>query len=65
MHLAEDFAQSFQTMMTDFRASYGAGIAIRLGQIARVEINYCWPYKFCKGDRLAPGVQLGLGVDFL
>lgn len=62
---AEDFAQSFQTMLTDFRASYGIGLAVRLGQIARVEINYCWPYRFCKGDRLVKGVQLGLGIDFL
>jgi len=61
----EDFAQSFQTMLKDFRASYGIGLAIRLGQLARIEINYCWPYRFSKGDRLVRGVQLGLGIDFL
>jgi outer membrane protein insertion porin family len=62
---AEDFAQSFQQLLSNFRAAYGVGLAMRLGQVARIELNYCWPLMFSKGDRLARGVQFGLGIDFL
>lgn len=33
------------------RLSYGAGIVLRLGGIARLEVNYCVPVRTQKGDR--------------
>lgn len=33
------------------RWSYGAGIVLRLGNIARLELNYCIPMGVQKGDR--------------
>lgn len=33
------------------RWSYGAGIVLRLGNIARLELNYCVPMGVQKGDR--------------
>lgn len=48
-----------------FRLSYGVGLAMKLGGIARIELNYVIPIKAEKGDRVAPGVQLGVGVNFL
>jgi len=33
------------------RLSYGAGIVLRLGGIARLELNYCVPVRTQKGDR--------------
>lgn len=36
------------------RWSYGAGVVLRLGNIARLELNYCVPMGVQKGDRWAP-----------
>lgn len=33
------------------RWSYGAGIVLRLGNIARLELNYCVPMGVQQGDR--------------
>lgn len=35
----------------NIRLSYGAGIVLRLGGIARLEVNYCVPLWARKGDR--------------
>ena len=29
----------------DFRLSYGLGLALKLGGVARIELNYCVPVK--------------------
>jgi len=47
------------------RLSYGVGIAVRLAWMARVELNYCIPLKFERGDKVYPGLQFGIGVNFL
>jgi len=47
------------------RWSYGAGIVLRLGNIARLELNYCVPMGVQKGDRTCDGVQFGAGIRFL
>lgn len=50
---------------TNIRISFGLGVAIRLGHMARIEVNYCIPYAYDRLDRLNPGVQFGIGVQFL
>lgn len=47
------------------RVAYGIGLAIRLGQMARFEINYCIPHQFDDADELNRGVQFGIGVQFI
>lgn len=47
------------------RGTIGLGLAIRLGQLARVELNYCHPIAFHATDNVRPGVHFGIGVDFL
>ena len=32
-------------MTEDFRLSYGLGLALKLGGVARIELNYCVPVK--------------------
>jgi len=49
----------------NFRLSYGFGLALKFGGIARIELNYCLPVRAQKGDKIAPGLQLGVGVSFL
>nr|CAD7576613.1 unnamed protein product [Timema californicum] len=46
-------------------SAYGAGVAIRLGQMARVEFNYCIPVSIRKGDVSYPGLQFGIGLEYL
>ncbi|XP_069685589.1 sorting and assembly machinery component 50 homolog isoform X1 [Periplaneta americana] len=47
------------------RLAYGIGVAVRLGQMARVELNYCMPVLFRREDQPHPGVQFGIGMHFL
>lgn len=49
----------------NFRLTYGLGLAFMLGGVARIELNYCVPLRTQKGDKPAPGLQLGVGIDFL
>ncbi|KAG8225240.1 hypothetical protein J437_LFUL008777 [Ladona fulva] len=49
----------------NIRIAYGIGVALRLGQVARVELNYCVPISAQKYDHICPGVQLGVGLSFL
>lgn len=59
------FSRSIDEATHNFRLSYGIGLALKLGGIARVELNYCIPILAQRGDRPAPGLQLGVGVNFL
>lgn len=43
----------------------GVGLVAKLHDLARLEINYCVPICFRKGDRPKQGLSLGIGVDFL
>lgn len=53
-------------LLTDrYRLSYGVGLMLRLGTVARIELNYCIPQKCQRGDRPHHGVQVAVGVQFL
>ncbi|KAM9293331.1 sorting and assembly machinery component 50 homolog isoform 3-T3 [Morus bassanus] len=54
-----------QKLAECIRWSYGAGIVLRLGNIARLELNYCFPMGVQSGDRICDGVQFGAGIRFL
>ena len=58
-------SRNFDDAIQNFRLSYGFGIALKVGGIARIEVNYCLPVKAQKGDRVSSGLQFGLGVNFL
>lgn len=52
-------------LMDKYRLSYGVGLMLRLGTVARVELNYCVPLRSQRGDRPRHGVQVAVGVQFL
>lgn len=52
-------------MVQNFRLTYGLGLAFKLGGIARIELNYCVPLRTQAGDKPNPGIQFGVGVEFL
>lgn len=47
------------------RVACGAGVALRLGRVARLELNYCVPLRAAPHDVRAPGLQFGVGAHFL
>lgn len=57
--------RNLDSAVQNFRLTYGVGVAMKLGGIARIELNYCVPIRTQRGDKPAPGFQFGVGVDFL
>lgn len=47
------------------RYSFGAGVMLMLGGMARLEVNYCVPKNAQPGDVINPGLQVGVGLSFL
>lgn len=57
--------QELQQLVSNYRSSLGAGLAVRVGSVARIELNYVYPVRALPGDVAAPpGIQLGLGIQF-
>eukprot|EP00057_Strongylocentrotus_purpuratus_P016027 XP_011670501.1 PREDICTED: sorting and assembly machinery component 50 homolog B [Strongylocentrotus purpuratus] len=54
-----------QKLRQNFRWSYGAGLVLRIGSIARFELNYCMPQAAQATDSICQGLQFGIGVNFL
>ncbi|KAG5882368.1 hypothetical protein JTB14_036292 [Gonioctena quinquepunctata] len=63
-HIEKD-SNLIDTLKNNLRMSYGLGVALRIGNMARLEVNYCFPYIYDKGDQTHPGIQFGIGVQFL
>lgn len=61
----EDSKPLSEILSENLRLSYGLGIALRLGNLARIELNYCFPHKYYDDDQCQHGVQFGIGVQFL
>jgi len=47
------------------RFSYGLGIMMIMGGLARLELNYCIPKNARPGDIINGGFQIGVGLNFL
>uniref|UniRef100_A0A0A9XMK2 Sorting and assembly machinery component 50 n=1 Tax=Lygus hesperus TaxID=30085 RepID=A0A0A9XMK2_LYGHE len=47
------------------RVAAGLGVAFMLANIARAEINYCFPIRTFTGDVKVDGIQIGVGLNFL
>ncbi|XP_065648421.1 sorting and assembly machinery component 50 homolog [Hydra vulgaris] len=60
-----DFNTSFRDFISKPRYSYGLGVMIMLGAVARLEINYCIPKNAQPGDVINNGLQVGVGMSFL
>jgi len=46
-----DPKENLRRLANTMRLSYGAGVVLRMGGIARLELNYCVPFKSEQGDR--------------
>ncbi|CAG0914796.1 unnamed protein product [Notodromas monacha] len=60
-----NFEELRHTLRQNLRASCGIGMVLRLGDMARLELNYALPMIWQNGDQRQRGFQLGIGVDYL
>ena len=51
MYTADNLTGSLRELSSDFRYACGAGIVLRLGRVARMELNYVVPMSVKQGDR--------------
>lgn len=51
-------------LLNDIRLSYGLGLVMLFGNKARLEINYCLPFKSQSTDRTTKGLQFGIGLNY-
>lgn len=63
-HLRDDYQQLLANLWERRRWAVGAGLVIRIGQVARLEVNYCVPGGVESGDRACHGLQFGLGITY-
>jgi len=63
-HFGDDYQHLVASLLERRRWAAGAGLVIRIGQIARLEMNYCIPMGVESGDRVCHGLQFGLGVVY-
>lgn len=61
----DDYNHNLEVLGNNMRVAYGLGIAMKFGDIARVELNYCLPYSYQRTDAINKGLQFGIGFDFL
>ena len=61
----DDTSKNARILLSGLRLAYGIGVSMRLGEIARLELNYCVPARLQRGDRPVHGLQFGVGVTFL
>lgn len=57
--------ENFKNLSETLRLSYGLGIVLRMGGIARLEVNYVVPVKYQSTDGVDRGFQFGIGLSFL
>lgn len=57
--LSGDMGRNLEHVTQDFRLSYGLGLAVKLGGIARIELNYCVPVKVCQAFWLRQELREG------
>ena len=57
--------QVLRRLTDDCRLSVGAGVAVKVGDMFRLELNYVLPLWYLPTDRTVHGIQFGVGVSFL
>jgi outer membrane protein insertion porin family len=64
-HLFYNFGNCDTLTLDNARIACGVGLAFKIGGRARIEVNYCYPLKKHKTDRVNPAFQFGIGYEFL
>ena len=61
----DDHYKNFNVLMDSLRYTVGLGLVLSIGHMARFELNYCLPFGPKSGDQMRPGLQFGIGVNFV
>lgn len=56
---------SFSLDANNVASSVGVGMALRMGERARIEFNYCEPFTKKNSQYFKKGFQFGIGFDFI
>ncbi|KAJ8687444.1 hypothetical protein QAD02_023238 [Eretmocerus hayati] len=64
LKLGSGYEENLKILTENVRCTAGCGIAMKLGNIARVELNFCLPFKYARTD-VQQQIQLGLGIQYL
>lgn len=51
-------------LTSNVRVSYGAGLVMKFGETAKIELNYVLPFKSQDSDLVDNGLQCGIGICF-
>lgn len=51
MFTVDNIEETLNELRENIRIAYGLGVAVRIGQMARIELNYCIPLAYQRGDR--------------
>ncbi|XP_014206956.1 sorting and assembly machinery component 50 homolog isoform X2 [Copidosoma floridanum] len=62
--LGGTYEENLKILTENVRCTAGCGVAMKIGNIARIELNFCVPLKLLRTD-VFQQVQLGLGVQYL
>ncbi|KAL3841678.1 hypothetical protein ACJMK2_019790 [Sinanodonta woodiana] len=60
-----DVRDNARLLGENVRLAYGLGVVLRLGGVARLELNYVIPKWLQSCDSANPGLQFGIGLTFL
>lgn len=52
-------------IIENMRSAAGIGLAFKLAERARIEMNYCIPIRKSVGDKVNNGFQFGIGYEFV
>lgn len=55
----------FFTFLENMRSAVGVGLAFKLAERARIEMNYCIPVRKYANDKPVNGFQFGIGYEFV
>ena len=57
------FTENCKLLLHNSRVSCGAGIAYKFMNMARIEVNFCFPLRYQPTDFICKGLQFGIGVS--
>ncbi|EDX07166.1 SAM50-like protein CG7639 [Drosophila simulans] len=65
MHFFYNIGNNNSFNTENMRSAFGMGLAVKLAERARIELNYCVPVRHQNTDRIHNGFQFGIGYEFL
>ncbi|EDW73896.1 uncharacterized protein Dwil_GK19448, isoform B [Drosophila willistoni] len=65
LHFFYNFGNSNNFSTENMRSAFGMGLALKLAERARIELNYCIPVKRQNTDKISNGFQFGIGYEFV